>query len=148
MVGVAEVEGTDARDVGRDSDLIVGDAHGSPDAAHTLGTLAKDFEDPGLVLVGNGEALAAVAIAIFLDQLTHEAYRFASRGATLECDACQLFDHEHASLVLQGIASRNGGLAHGQLLLVKAGIGGVEEAVGVAHLGYGVGIDHAVEILG
>ena len=148
VVGVAEVKGTDAGDVGRDGNLVVGDADGSPDATDALGTLAEDLKEPRLLLVGNSEALAAVTVAIFLDQLPHEADGIARCGATLQGDAGEFLDHEDALLVAQGVAATDGGLAHGKLLLVEAGIGGVEEAIGVSRLWDGARLDHASDISG
>ena len=63
--------------------------------------------------------------------------------AALQGDACQFLNHEDAGLVLQCVASTDGCFAHGQLFLVEAGIGGVEETVGVAHLGDGARLRHA-----
>ena len=134
---VIEVEGANARDVGRHRYLVVGDAHGCPHGAHLLGTSAEDLENPHLVGVGNGEALATVGVAIFLGKATHGGYRVAGCGAALQGYALEFLDVEHARLVAQRVATANGGLAHRHLLLVHAGIGGVEVAVGVAHLGNG-----------
>ena len=148
MVGIAQVESADAGDVGRNSHLVVRDAHGSPHAAHFLGSFAKDLEQPGFVFVCNGEALTAVTVAIFLDQLAHQADGVTGSSATLQGNARQLLNHEDAILVAQGVTTRNGCLAHGQLLLVEAGIGGVEETVGVAHLGNHAQTRHVSAVFG
>ena len=100
MVRVVEVESAYAADVGADGNLIVGDALCCPYATDLLRSFAKDFEDPPLVLVGNGEAFAAVAVAVLLDEAAHEAYGFASCGAALQGDALQFLNHEESLLVL------------------------------------------------
>ena len=66
----------------------------------------------------------------------------------MQGDALQLLDHEESVLVLQGVAAADGCLAHSQLLLVEAGVGGVEEAVGVACLRDGAAFLHARHVLG
>ena len=87
VVGVAEVEFANARDVGRDGNFVVGDAYGSPHGTHFLGASTEDLEQPCLVLVSDGKALATVAIAVFPCQLSHQADSVAGCGATLQSDA-------------------------------------------------------------
>ena len=98
-VGIAQVELVDARDIGRDGYLVVGNAHGRPHAANLLRSFAEHFEYPHLLLVGDGQTFAAVAIAVALHQFAHQADGFAGCRAAFQGDACQLLDHEHALLV-------------------------------------------------
>ena len=114
--------------------MVIGDALSRPYATYLLLAFAKDLELPHLLRVGNGEAFAAVGIAILLDELPHQPDGFACRGAALQGDALQLLNHEHSFGVLQLFAAGDSGLTHAQLLLVDTGVRGVEEGVGVAHL--------------
>ena len=123
--------------------MVVGHTLRRPDAAHLGGALAEDFHLPHLAAVGNGDALAAVAIAILLHQRADEVDGFARRSAAHQCHTLQLFDGEHAFLVDQRVGAAEGGLADGQLVLVEAGIGCVEVGVGVGHLRYGAHLAHA-----
>ena len=136
MVRVAEVQTSDAADVGAHGNLIVGDALGSPDTAHLLGTFALHLKNPYLIRVGNGQAFSGVAVAIFLDELSHQSDGLSRCGTAFQCHARQFLYHKQSRFVLQGVASAVGRLADTQLVLVQTGIGGVEVAVGVACLRY------------
>ena len=114
--------------------MVVGDAYCRPHAANLLFPFAEHFEVPYLLGVGNGEALATVGIAILFDELAHQSDGLSGRGATLQGNAFQLFNHEHALGILQLLAAADGGLADAQLPLVDAGVGGVEEGIGVTRL--------------
>ena len=89
---------------------------------------------PHLVLVGKGDALAAVAVAVFLDEATDELDGIAGVVAAHEGDTLQFLNHEHAFVVDEGVGTGEGGLTDGQLFLVEAWIGRVEIGVGVRHL--------------
>ena len=148
VVRVTQVEGADAGNVGRHSDFVVRDAHSSPYAAHLLGTFTENLKQPSLVFVGNGQALATVSIAIFLDQFTHQADGIAGGRATLQGNAGQFLNHENTLLVSQRVSSRDGRLAHCELFLIQAGIGGIKETVGVAHLRDDSRLHHAGHVGG
>ena len=89
---------------------------------------------PHLFRIGNRQALAPVAIAILLDQLSHQLDGLTSRRATLQSDTLQLLDHEHTVLIDQLLTPGDGGLTNAQLLLVQAGIGSVEKLEGSLRL--------------
>ena len=131
MVGVVEIDGADARDVGRDAHVVVGDALGGPDGAGFARAGTVDLELPDFLGVGHREALAPVGIAVALGHLPHQADGVARVVAVLQGQALQFFDPEHAVAVDQVLVAVVGGLADGQLLLVHAGIGRVDEAVGL-----------------
>ncbi len=145
---VVEVDLADAAHVGRNGDMVIGDSHGSPDATLLAGTLALHLEDPHLFRVGDGEALPGVAVAILLDELSHQGDGLASCGAAFEHDSLQLLNHKHSVFIHHCVEAGVGGLADSKLLLVEAGIGRVEEAVGVACLRNLTRLLHAVEATG
>ena len=136
MVGVTEVNLTDATDVGRHAHLVVGDAHSGPYTTDVLLSLAEDFENPHLVLVGNGEAFSAVAIAILFHKVAHQADGLTGGRAALQGYSLQFLYQEQSFLVLQLLTASDGGLADAQLFLVETGICRVEIAVGVGYLWY------------
>ena len=125
---VGGVDASYAAYIGRYGYVVVGDALRGPHSAYRVWPLALHFENPHFFRVGYGEAFARVAVAVFLYQASHELYGLAGRGATLQGHALKLLDHKHALVVAQGVAAAVGGLAHGKLALVQAGIGSVEEA--------------------
>ena len=136
---VVALQTADARYVGADAHVVVGDALCGPYAADAVGAFAQYLHLPHLVTVGDGYALATVAIAVLAHQTADEAYGVAGVVAAHKCHALKLFDKEHTILVDQRVGASEGGLAYGQLLFVEAGIGRVEIGVGVAHLRDGAG---------
>ena len=148
MLRIIEVELADAGDVGADGNLVVRDALGCPHAADLLRTFAKDFEYPDFILVGYGEAFTAVAVAVLLDEAAHEPDGLPGCRTALQCDTLKLFDEEESLGVLQRVATADGSLAHGQLLLVEAGVSRVEESVGVPRLRNRAAFLHARHVFG
>ena len=100
MVGVAQIDGRDTAHVGRHAHLVVGDSDSGPYATDILLALAEDLEDPHLVLVGYGEALATVAIAVALHQVAHQPDGLAGGGTAFKSHTLQLLNHEQPFLVL------------------------------------------------
>ncbi len=135
MIRVLQVELADAGDVGRDADVVVGDADRGPDRPLLLEAGAEDLEVPDLFRVGDGDAFAGVAVAVLLDQLAGQLDGLAGGGAAFEHQPFQLLDHEHAGAVEELAFSADGRLTDGQLALVQAGIGGVEEGISGCHIG-------------
>ena len=131
MVRIVEIDHADAGDVGRDAHVVVRDALGRPDGTGLTRAGTVDLELPHLVGVGHGQAFAPVGIAVFLGHLAHQADGVTGVVAVLERQAFQFLDPEHAVAVDQLFAAVVGGLADGQLLLVHARIGRVDEAVGL-----------------
>ena len=134
IVGVGAVHTTDTRNVGRDADMLVGYALGSPDGADLVLAAAHDLKLPDLVFVGNGYALALVAIAVLLHQVANQADGVAGVVAAFKDDAHKFLDIEHAILVDQAFGTAESSFSDGQLLLIHAGVGSVEVGVGVCHL--------------
>ena len=89
---------------------------------------------PNFVFVSDGDAFAAVAIAVFLDKVSDELDGVTGVVAAHQGHAFQLFDQEHAILIDQGVGTRESCFAYGQLFLVQTGICSVEVGVGVSHL--------------
>ena len=61
-------------------------------------------------------------------------YGIAGVVAAHEGHTLQLFNHEHAFVVHQGIGTGESGLTNGQLFLIEAGVSRVEVSIGVCHL--------------
>ena len=92
---------SDAGDVGRNAYFIVRDAFGSPNATDFVGAFAEDFHLPHLVFVGNGDALAAVAVTVFFHEFSDELDGVAGVVAAHQCDAFKLLNHKHSFFVDQ-----------------------------------------------
>ena len=135
MVLVLPVDPADAGDVARDGHLVVRDALGHPYGAHLVAAAADDFEGPYFFLIGHRQALAGVAVAVFLGGFAHQADGVAGVVAAHQRESGELLDEEHRVLVDEGVRAREGGLAHGELLLVQAGIARIDIGVGVADFG-------------
>jgi len=58
----------DARFVGRNADMIIGNAGGGPDGADFPGAGTHDFKVPDFFWIAEGDAFAAVAVAVFFDK--------------------------------------------------------------------------------
>ena len=134
-VAALAVNPADAGDIGRYGDMVVGNSLGHPSRADPVLPHPHDLELPDLVLVGHGQAFAAVAIAVLLGKGAHQPDGVAGIVAPLERDPFQLLDGEPASGVHQGIRPAESGFADGQLLLIEAGIGRVEIGIGMGRLG-------------
>ncbi len=148
MIRVIEIELRDAGNVGRHRHMVVGHPLGRPYAADLVRPLAKHLEHPHLFRVGDREALAGIGVAEFLDQIAHIPDSLARRGAVLQGERLKLFDIEHAVGIHELLAAADRGLAHAQLLLVEAGVGGVDEIEGLAALGHGAFELHLVGAAG
>lgn len=114
--------------------MIVRNTDSGPDTTDLFRSLTEHLEMPDLFRIGDRQALAPIAITVLLDELPHQADGVARCRAALQDDHLQLLDHEHAFLVHQLFPAGDGGLADTQLLLVEAGIGGVQELVSRAYL--------------
>ena len=125
----------DAGDVGRDGYMVVRDPLGDPRSADFLLADTHYLELPDLVLVGHGQAFAAVPVAILFRQGAHQSDGIPGVITALKGHAFQFFNGEPPGRVHEGVGAPEGGLSHGQLLLVEAGIGGVEISIGMRHLG-------------
>ena len=68
MVGIIEIDGADAGDIGGDAHVIVGNALGGPDGAGFARAGTVDLELPHFVGIGHREAFTPVGIAVFLCQ--------------------------------------------------------------------------------
>ena len=132
---ILQVEGRNARDVRRDADVVVRNAHGSPNTADVFRSFAEDLEMPDFVGVGNRQALARIAVAVLLNQFSDEMNGVAGGGTALQGDASQFFDHEHAILVLKFLSSGDGSLADAELFLVEAGVSCIHELISRVCLG-------------
>ena len=133
ILGVATLQTAYAGDVAADAHVVVGDALGSPYAADVVLAFTQDFHLPHFLGVGYGDALAGIGVAIDFDEVAYEADGIAGGGAALQCHALQFLDEVHACGVAQGVGSAKGALADGELMLVEAGVGGVEVGIGVCH---------------
>ena len=98
--------------------MVVGHPLCRPHGTNLGTAAANDFHLPHLFFVGNGDALAAVGISVFLYQLGDKLDGLARCGAALQGDALQLLDEEHRIGILKRIGTAEGALADGQLLLV------------------------------
>ena len=166
---VLHVEAVNAALVRVARNAVVRNAHGNPDNALLVGSLAYHLENPNFVRVTNGEGFAGGGVAIFIDQRGHDANGFAGGLGTLKGER-----HErgvvHDSLrVHELLASAEGGFSHADLVFVDVahdGVGvsrlrnGAERATGVsfhdgAHRAFGMvrgGIiaqttEHAIVVL-
>ena len=128
------VDAADAGDVGRYGDVVVRHPLRHPGSADPFLADADDLELPDLVLVGDREALAAVAVAVLLREGAHQPDGVAGVVAALQGDALEFLDPEPARGVHEGVRTAEGGFADGQLLLVEAGIGRVQVGVGMGRL--------------
>ena len=131
MVGIVEIDGADAGDVGGDAHVIVGDALGGPDVTGFARAGTVDLELPHFVGIGHREAFTPVGIAVFLGHLPHQADGVAGVVAVLEREAAEFFDPEHAVAVDQVAVAVVRGLADGQLPFIHTRIGRVDKAVGL-----------------
>ncbi len=131
MVGIVEIDHTDAGDIGRDAHVVVGDALCRPDGAGCTRAGAVDLKLPDLIRVGDSQALAPVGIAVLLSHFTHQADGIAGIVAIFEGQALEFLNPENAVPVDQFPAAVVGRLADGQLFLVHARVSRVDEAVGL-----------------
>ena len=131
MVGIVEIDGTDARNVGRDAHMVVGNPLGSPDGTGFARARSIDLELPHFVGIGHGQTLAPVGITVFLSHLPHQADGIAGVVAILQGQALKFLDPEHAIAIDQVLVAVVGRLANGQLLLIHAGIRSVDETIGL-----------------
>ena len=132
MVLVLPVDPADAGDVAGDGHLVVRDALGHPYGAHLVAAAADDFEGPYFFLIGHRQALAGVAVAVFLGGFAHQADGVTGIVAAHERQAGEFLDEEHRVLVDEGVRTREGGLAHGQLFLIQAGIACIDIGISMA----------------
>ena len=128
------VDAADAGDVGRYSDVVVGDPLRHPGCADPVLADADDFELPDFVLVGDRQAFAAVAVSVLLGEGAHQPDGVPGVVAALQGDALKLLDPEPAGGIHKRVRAAEGGFADGQLLLVEAGIGRVQVGVGMGRL--------------
>ena len=135
MVLVLAVDLSDARDVAGDGHLVVRYALGHPHGTHLVAAAADDLEGPYFFRVRDGEALAGVAVAVFLGGFAHQADRVTGVVTAHERQAGEFLDEEHRILVDEGVRAGEGGFAHGELLLVQARIARIDIGVGVAYFG-------------
>ena len=138
-VRIIALQLANTRDVTTHGHVVVGHTLSSPHGANLRATASDNLHLPHLFLVGNGNALATVGIAVFLCQLGNELDSLAGRSATLQGNTLQFLDEKHGIRILQRIGAAESALSNGQLLLVEAGVRGVEVGVGVLHLADGAG---------
>ena len=98
--------------------MVVGNALCRPHATNLVGTFAKDFHLPYLVLVGNCNALAAITITVFFYKATNEFDSLTRRCATHKCYALKFLDLKHSLAVDKCIGARKSSFANGKLLFV------------------------------
>ena len=114
--------------------MVVGNSLRHPGCANPFFADADDLELPDLVLVGHGEAFAAVPVAILLRKSAHQADGVPRIIAALQGDPLEFLDREPSGGVHKGVRAAESGFADGQLFLVEAGVGRVEVGVGMGHL--------------
>ena len=129
IVLVLQIQGADARNVGRYTYMVVWNTDSRPYTTNLVRTFTEHFEMPYFVRVGNGETFSAIGIAVLLDEFAHQKDRFAGSCTTLENHSLQFLDHEHTVLVHQLFLTCNGGFSDTQLLFVHTRVGGIHESV-------------------
>ena len=95
---------------------------------------ADDLKDPDFVRIGNGQHLAAIAVAILLSQIAHDLHHLAGGGTTLQAQHLQVGDHEHAFGIVHVVNTRPGVLADQDALFIHEGVGHVEVGIGFSNL--------------
>ena len=129
-LAVAQGEGGDAGGVGVTAHVAVGDADGNPHRA-TVGidgvagfchgrrvAFGHDFHVPNLVGIADAKRLAVRAVAVFLHQIGHHFDGFAGCFASLQGDKHEAAVVDDACRVDEFLATAEGGLAEGHLVLV------------------------------
>ena len=112
------------------TDAVVRDADGYPHGTFHTRALAHDFENPGLVLVTHGDALASAVVTILLHEVGHDDDRLTCRGGTLQPQMHHGEIVEQSFRVLQLQAAVEGGFHDAHLLLVDK----ADDVIGVFHL--------------
>ena len=142
VVGIVEVDHAETGAVRAHEGGVIGHTTGSPVGTGRAGILlpegtgAADVEDPDLVLVGNQQALAAIAIAVFLGQSAHDLDALTSGRRPLQTQLLQVGDDEQTIAgIIGGVVAGPGELADNDALFIHEGIAHVE--VGVGFLGLG-----------
>ena len=114
--------------------MVVGHALSRPNGPQFALAGTEDFEVPHFVLVGDGEALARINPAVFLQQHARGFDGLASGAAPLQQQHAEPLAVNESAVGLELRTTAEGRFADGQLRLVHARVGGVEELVGVVHL--------------
>jgi len=125
VLRIVEGELADARLVGVAADVAVGDAARHPEGAGLALTLADHLQDPDLAGIGDGEGLAAAAVAVFFDQAGHHPDRFTGVSGPLQGEIHQAAVIKPALGIVQFRASAEGGLADGELVFIHVAHNGV-----------------------
>ena len=136
VVFVLEVYFAYGRGIGIDGHMVVGHALSRPHGTHLAFAGAEDFEVPHFILVGNGKALAGIVPAVAFQQVSCHADGFARGGAALHHQHAQTLAVDEAAVGFQLCTSAEGRFADGQLFLIHAWVGGVQELVSMCYLVY------------
>ena len=121
----------DARLVGVGRNAIVWNTDRHPDSALSSRSFTDHLHDPSLLLIGNREGLTATIIAIFSDQVCHHLNGLTSGLRPLQGDIDQAAIVHDAGRISQFMATAEGTLRDGQLMLVHVAY----HVIGVLYLG-------------
>ena len=114
--------------------MVIGHTLGGPYGTHFAFARTKDFEVPNFVFVCDGEAFTGIVPAIAFQQVSGHADGLARGGATLHHQHAQALAVNETAVGFQLCSSAEGRFADGELLLIHARVGGVQELVSVCYL--------------
>ena len=134
-VGLREIDLADPRRIGRHGNVVVGNSLGGPHGADGVLARPYDFHQPDFLGIGDGQGFAAVAPAMFLEEVAGEADRLAGCARAFEHEAGERVAVDQPFHADELRAAAKGRLADRHLPLVHGGVFRGQVAEGLRRLG-------------